>query len=284
MTRKLKSRSFLSISEDTAPNTIIVFILNSLRALSNWDTPGFIIVHTLLATCCMLGLLFQFGSLERSRLEYRTELMEQILHKEQQQHELSKETIELINMKCHDLKKQIRLLRNATSREQEQVLKEIEDAVMVYGSAVRTGCDALDILLTEKSLYCEKYQIHLACMADGEKLKFMSTADIYSLFGNMLDNAIESVIRIEEPDNRIINFNIYAKDSFLIAHIENTYAGELVFEDGLPKTTKSNSDWHGFGMKSMRYIAEKYSGSLIVRAENHLFTVDVVIPIPESSR
>lgn len=273
---KLKNTMFIAV---VCLVLFVVFILNSSTGFAVWDEAGYVIINVALATCCVLALLFQFGSLEQSHLRVQSEVMEQILHLGQQQHELSKKNIELINMKCHDIKHQINLLRKASSGQCKAALKEMEDAVMVYDSIADTGNDALDIILTEKSLYCERYKIRLACMVDGEKLRFMSTADVYSLFGNVLDNAIESVIKIQNEEKRIINFNVSEKNGFLVVHVENLYEGKLKFRDGLPQTTKSDNNYHGFGMQSIRYITEKYNGKLMLKTEKDIFALNIVMPL-----
>lgn len=259
----------------------VVFVLNSLMGLGEVDAYAYIMMHVFASTCCMLTLLVQFGSFVGRFFRKRTEIMEQILRVEQEQHELSRENIDIINMKCHDLKHQINALRRAASGDRDKMLDEIEQAVMIYDSVAKTGNDALDVLLTEKSLYCGKYGIRLACMADGKNLSFMNPADIYSLFGNMLDNAIESLMRVEDPDKRVISLNISAKGRLLLVHTENYFEGGLVFSKGLPQTTKSDKNSHGFGMQSMKYIAEKYGGELAVSTENGMFRLDMVIPIEE---
>ena len=57
-----------------------------------------------------------------------------------------------------------------------------------------TGNHALDVILTEKSLICKQKEIKLTCMADGKQLAFMQTTDLYSIFGNLLNNSIEAAL------------------------------------------------------------------------------------------
>ena len=63
------------------------------------------------------------------------------------------------------------------------------------------------------------------------------------------------------------------------AHFENYYAGELDFDDGLPLTTKSDKRYHGFGMKSIKMLAEKYGGYVSVKAEDGVFNLNILLPI-----
>ena len=54
----------------------------------------------------------------------------------------------------------------------------------------------------------------------------------------------------------------------------------MVFADGLPVTTKSNRQYHGFGMKSMRHLATKYGGSLVTSVKDHVFSLQILLPMP----
>lgn len=104
--------------------------------------------------CCLLLLVLQFGMFEWGNIQRQNEIMKQILHMEQEQHAISRDTIELINLKCHDLKHQISALRYADSQsEYDKSIQELEDAIMIYDTFAKTGNDSLDIILAEKGLY-----------------------------------------------------------------------------------------------------------------------------------
>jgi hypothetical protein len=61
--------------------------------------------------------------------------------------------------------------------------------------------------------------------------------------------------------------------------VENYYdlGAQPTFEDGLPQTTKADKANHGFGMRSMRAIAERYGGTLVARAEDGTFSLDIMM-------
>ena len=200
----------------------------------------------------------------------------QHLWKEDREHyDLAKENIKLINIKCHDLKHQIHNL--AENKVNPKALKEIEKSVMIYDSIVKTGNDALDVLLSEKSLFCNENKISLTYIVNGESLSFMQDYDIYSLFGNALDNAIEYLLNVEE-DKRFIRLNVNTFGDNLVIHIENYFDGELSYDNGLPKTTKQNKDYHGFGLVSIKTIVENYHGDLFIKNSGKLFIINILIP------
>ena len=231
------------------------------------------------AICCIFILSLLFSLLSNRRLEQEVRLMTQLLEEEKKQYELSKENIDMINLKCHDLKHQIRSLRKGTEVVDKAALKEIENAVGIYDSVTRTGNEALDLILTEKSLLCEKEGIRLTCIADGASIGFLPPTDIYALFGNAVDNAVEAVRRLPDLEKRNIGLTVQSRNALLSIHVENYFSGTLTFQDDLPVTTKEDRDNHGFGMRSMRLIAERYGGYLIADAADDIFHLNIVIPV-----
>lgn len=139
----------------------------------------------------------------------------------------------------------------------------------------------MDVLLTEKSLYCSSHGITLTCMVDGGPLDFMESSDVYALFGNILDNAIESVVKCDDLGKKTISLTVKTNGRLLICEEQNYYVGELFMLDGLPVTTKSDTRFHGFGTRSIAYQVRKYHGDLRMRGVNGMFSLSAVIPLPD---
>jgi sensor histidine kinase regulating citrate/malate metabolism len=110
----------------------------------------------------------------------------------------------------------------------------------------------------------------------------MNTMDLSALFGNALDNAIESVSKIADPEKRLIHLSVARQRQFLRIRIENCYEGELLYENGDFLTTKADKQHHGFGLKSMKETVAKYNGSVAVEAQDGWFELRILFPLPES--
>lgn len=258
---------------------IVIFICVGISRLTT-DNPdrGLLAIfsETLYAiVSCVLVLYILHSLNENDKIRYEADMMSELLHREREQFNLSKQNIELINIKCHDLKHQLSALRGGAS---EEYIAEMEKAIMIYDSVVKTDNDVLDVILTEKSLLCEKQNINLTCAANGKDLTFMDKMDLYSLFGNALSNAIESVSKITDEKKRCIAINVKSVGNLLSIHVENFYEGEIKFNEGLP-VTRGNKDYHGYGMLSMQSIAKKYGGAMTVSAQNNKFSLDFIIPV-----
>lgn len=259
------------------------------KALSYGPTPLFILVTQRIVhgAICIFMLFAQYEMLFAQRARSEAATAQRLLAESQRQYELSRENIEAINIKCHDIRHQIRHLGEQGMAVDAEVLADIAREVSVYDAAVRTGNDALDTILTEKSLVCEREGIALTCIADGSSLGFLTPAELYSLFGNALDNAIEASRRIADPDGRSISLTVRRAGDMVAIHVENTCAGEVEFADGLPRTTKRDAAGeldevnHGIGTRSMQALAERYDGIFSAAQQGDVFRLDVVLPLPE---
>lgn len=224
---------------------------------------------------CLFLLALQCEITRRESEQQNSEILQHILYQQKQQMEISKENIELINIKCHDIKNQIATLGSRVSQEE---IRELERAVNIYDMAFKTGNEALDVLMVEKLMVCENKNIRLDCMMEGKLLSFMKQSDIYSLFGNAVDNAIEAVERLSDDERRYISVRVRSEKGMIVIHFENYYEGNLTFHKGMPQTTKEDKRYHGFGMKSIRMIVEKYQGHFSVKAQEGIFTLNILLP------
>lgn len=246
--------------------------------------PGAALFNIVLQFYCITLLYLQSALFKKSSMRKELETIQLLWHQQKGQYQLSKETIELINHKCHDLKHQVQAIRVVKDeKERETYLEKIEKSVQIYSAIVRTGNEILDTILTEKSLICENSGIHINCVADGSLLAFMNPVDLYTLFGNALDNAIEAVTKLESKEKRVIDIMLYERQSFLMLQIVNPMCGEVKFEDGLPLTTKAKNGYHGYGMKSMLHTIQKYEGHLTTEVKNGCFYFNVMLPLERDS-
>lgn len=119
-------------------------------------------------------------------------------------------------------------------------------------------------------------------MADGSKLSHIDPVDLYILFGNILDNTIESVRKLEDPAQRVVSMNVYTRSNMVVIQVENYYSGTIRMENGLPKTTKQDESNHGFGMRSVKSIVEKYGGSISIDTDGQIFLLSILLPLGET--
>jgi sensor histidine kinase regulating citrate/malate metabolism len=243
--------------------------------------PAEIFIIRTLADLGGVGMLFAYHmQLQMIATRLEKDYFQKMLQLQYENYRMSAESIDIVNQKYHDLKHQIEILRRTDSTEEKNAhLDKMEAEIKAYESQNKTGNKVLDIILTTKGMQCQKQGINLTCVAEGTELGFMHPMDISALFGNALDNAIESVLKIEDPDKRLIHVSVVRQKNFLRIRIENCYEGELRFENGMPITSKKEQGIHGYGTKSIRRITERYNGSMTIATKGNWFELRILIPL-----
>ena len=262
------------------------FILSNMRLVSTSNpfsgstTSEVFNVRTLAAAgglICMYAYLFQ---LAESHTRRRLDAVNQVLVAQYAQYRQSKENIDIINRKYHDLKQQLEVLRAETDEDKrEGYLDELESSLKEYGARVVTGNSVLDTVLTSKSSLCAHHDITMTCMADGSLFEGIDAMDLCAIVGNALDNAIEAEERITDHSQRLINVSLSRLNAFAVFKVANYTPEQPVMRAGLPVTTKRDRTDHGFGMASMRHCARKYGGDMTVAWHDGWFELQVLIPL-----
>lgn len=228
-----------------------------------------------------IAILFAYhAQLIELQMKIDFDNMQNILDMQYANYQIAKKSVDMVNQKYHDLKHQINILREEFgSGDALKYLDKMQSEIESYEAQNKTGNKILDTILTGKSLYCQQNDIKLTVVADGSLVNFMDIMDISSLFGNALDNAIESVGAIHDKEKRLIHLTISQNKGFVRIRIENCYGGELDFENGLPQTTKKDRNYHGYGLKSIKSVVQKYNGSVTIVAKDGWFELRILIPI-----
>ena len=230
-----------------------------------------------------VAIIFAYH-IQRAQIQSARELnaLQTVLENQYAQYQMSQYSIDLINMKYHDLKHQIAALRAEKDPAiRDRWLDEMEEDISAYEAHNTTGNSVLDTVLTAKSLQCRKDGIAFSAVADGSCLSGIDIMDICTIFGNAMDNAIECERKIPDPAQRMIHLHLAAQKQFILLRVENYCPAPPPFHDGLPITTKGDRENHGFGLKSIRHTARKYGGSMTITTKDDWFVLKILIPNPQ---
>ena len=228
---------------------------------------------------CTLILANQF-SLCRVSLETKEKaILTQMWNDSAHFYSVSKELIETVNRKSHDMKHILNALEHADGEERQRFIDDTRKDIEAYQQVVRTDYEDLNTILSEKNLYCENRGIHLNCNVSDVPEGIVSALDLYILLGNAVDNAIECVSCLADQKKKVITLNAGRAGAFISIQINNYYEGQLKMQDGFPVTSKSGKYYHGFGLKSIRSIAVKYGGDISIDTENGIFSLQIMIPM-----
>ncbi len=225
--------------------------------------------------CCFLTLFIEFEMLKSKEISEAYIQMKTIWESEKKQLEISKENMDYMRILAHDLKHE---LNESTLLISKDKVDELNRRIAAFGNSIKTGNDILDLVIAERTLIVQKENINLSIIADGSVLSNMKQSDCYSLFMNIMDNAIDAVKELPK-DQREISLAVRESMGMILIHEVNPFKGTLNFKDGLPQTTKGDSMYHGLGTKSIKGIVDSYSGDCEISIkDNNIYVLNILLP------
>lgn len=226
-----------------------------------------------LAFCAFL-LAFEYRSLVGSRLETEAAVDRHILEERSRQYEESRLSIEAVNRRMHDIVRSTteaaRQMGALDNPQVNELLVQMVSEVNHYDAIIRTGNEALDTVLTEKSLVCESNGMSLSPIADGEALANLGPAEIYVLVGGVLDLMIGQVRRVSDPSRRDISFIVRRRESMVTITVQGYEAKREEGEKG---------DAHRELDRLARRVIDAHRGSVSSSAEGDTRLIVVSLPV-----
>lgn len=273
LARKLSERidtldNFTTIIVSCILLFLIVFIGSAMQFSINRESLW--ILELFRFAFCAIALFILFGIADNGKKAAEIKTIHKMWEQDRAHFSSAKDLIGTINLKLHDLKYYAIKAKNSDS------MDELLNNIKLYDADIKTGNSALDVILTEQTLKCYNKNIRITSMVNGKALSFMNDTDIYILFGNILDNAIEAVMQVEDKEKRNISVTVSSRENFVNIHCENYFSGNVEFENNLPKTTKSDKSLHGFGTQSIKLLVRKYDGNICMSVENNVFILDIM--------
>lgn len=151
-----------------------------------------------------------------------------------------------------------------------EILSDDETINLSTETPIITGNSSLDYILNIKALDCQKKGCNIQFCIEHNNLSFMKETDIFVLIGNMIDNAIEHCSNADKHIKIMIG---YQKGFIMIACSNPTDLLDISSNKNPLSTSKKDKFNHGYGMRSMKLITEKYDGIFSYKVENHTFII-----------
>lgn len=276
LARKLPYKGSYHIGPRQLSSAFLIGILFMVQA-ALLDTaqvsqmPASFVFTVLIGQFYFLTLLwFQTELFKKSAMQKEMETMNLLYDRQRQQYQVARQNVQIINRRCHELKVQIAALRKlAPESVPQQSLDDAEQAARLYDANRNTGNEVLDVVLTEKTLLCESRDIRLNAVADGSCLTHLEASDLYALFANMLDHAIESAVMVTQPERRGIDLLVCMRQGFVVI---NVISPARTAEASANRTAQ-------YELKVVKRIVQKYKGTLTTETQNEFFAVKIIFPI-----
>lgn len=239
-------------------------------------------IRTLMDFAGFVALYAQESLRMRASEAAELEGAQMMLRAQHDQYLLSRANIDEVNRKYHDMKHHIAAIRAEPSEwKRSEQLDHLEQSVLEYDNQVNSGNLAVDAILSAKKVSSRKLSITMTEVLDGNALDFVDPLDLATILGNAVDNAIEAASLVEREDKRLIKIAVFRQGDFAVLRVENHYRVPVQMVDGFPLTIKRDKRNHGYGLRNVREVVERYGGSVVVSAEDNWFTLKILIPMPE---
>ena len=245
---------------------MFVFLMSKNRAGEPLSTVGIEIVCQFY---CLTLMYLQTELFKKSAMQKEMDTLNLLYDRQRQQYQIARQNVQIINRRCHELKVQIADLRRmGADAALQKSLDEAETAARLYDAGANTGNEVLDVVLTEKTLLCESRMIQLNAVADGSCLRHFEPSDLYALFANALDHAIESAVHIQQQDRRVIDLLVCVRQNFVVI---NVISPEREVQMGDNRTLN-------YEIKVIKRIVQKYKGTLTTETRSGFFAIKIIFP------
>ncbi|MGN0687180.1 MAG: sensor histidine kinase [Oscillospiraceae bacterium] len=169
------------------------------------------------------------------------------------------------------------LIESGSIEEAKRYITEVSEQSDLAAMPIKTGRNVLDALLFKKTEQAAekgcKITFEIDCPISGA-----SDYDLCTIFGNVLDNAIEAA----GTGDRIF-VKIGKQLDMLYISCENPFSGELKRRGDRILTTKKDVASHGFGIMRVRELAGRYGGDVSITAENGVFLIEILLNTSEGN-
>lgn len=272
---------------DTIPLVIIPIIsicsVSLLTDVALWYPDSQQMIFYVICLIILLSLLTYclFIRLSRSsQLKHDFELLNLQYDCAKQNAEDIQNMYENIRSIRHDMKNHLLCIENLlkdhpnnNQKAQNYIRTLLKEQAITQRKIIFSGNDALDAVLSAKQTAAHQYGINFD-MVIADSLQFMSADDICVLLGNLLDNAISAA---GQTDTKQINLNIQPQDTYVSIVLANSVKEDILTNNPTLKTTRQKKDGHGYGIKNVRKVVQKYHGLIRFYEDNGMFFSDILL-------
>lgn len=163
-------------------------------------------------------------------------------------------------------------------RKLDEYLKALDADLTSVDTLIKSGNVKVDAILNSKLSLAKERKINVSAKATVPSELSVSEIDLCVILGNLLDNAIEAALRLENEAARQIRVYIDIKRDLLYISVTNTCGGGVRKQNGLYLSAKSGGS-HGFGLMRVDRLVKKYEGYIKRRDEDGAFTTEVMLPV-----
>jgi two-component system sensor histidine kinase AgrC len=269
-------------------NLLVIFYISMV--LNDYDVDmQYLMVVISLGSLLIVGMTYyifiKLNEFYRERSNYKIiEIKNELLTKGIREKEKVYREIRRIN---HDFKNHIICIENLLKEDKHKLaidyIRDLKNEAFETYTWIKTGNDVVDAILNQKRSEGNSKNIKMNMKVSIPKDINMEPLDLCTILGNALDNSIEANEKIEDISRRYINVIMNPYKDYLFIEISNPSIFNPIGEDGKLRTTKKDKENHGFGIKSIKQVVEKYDGMLNYEYQDGQFILNIMLPFCEEA-
>lgn len=255
-----------------------IYLITQVESLVGFELSLF---QTLLGVSLALAVCMAYFILrirEAAREQDYTVRQNRIL---EQNYQAARESYETNATLYHDMRNHFSMLQGylADGKVSEALayLGKINGWLDAYPKERWTGIGALDYILNQKKKAAERQGTSMTVHAEYPEDCQIDPVDLCSILTNLLDNALEACEKQPEGEPRQIAVTIRRINLFLIIRVTNSSVAEPDTKNGSLVTSKLDRRLHGWGLRSVRAVVNKYQGTMEIDYSDSVFTVDAML-------
>jgi len=272
-----------------------LLLIFMIAFLTIYDAGSFAAVIELRQISRFFGLLIMTGSMailitvyamtynqEKRRNEayaatIESNYIQQIYYMENLEHVIDK-----LKSDRHDFNNHLgiiyELVKNSPKEEALDYLTQLIERSKQYRQVVHIPYPVIRAILNYKLSGIEEKKIDLSTNVSLPEGLKMNEFDVSVILGNLLDNAIEACEKVPS-DQRYLKLDLYYNPDYLVIRVENSAAGQVDKVKERFKTTKPDSENHGFGLKNISYLVERHEGLMKIDSKQSAFIVNIALQV-----
>ena len=263
---------------------MVFFGLGALMIVALNDSDGnltmpIMIIMGVLTASVFIVFIFIHKLLEAQKREYEYEFIEEKIESDKRILEESNRIWENLNEVRHDLKNHLTIIKGKLHEGElvscEKYIEGLYPQIDNIGRLVHTGISVVDYLINSK--FSSNSDVRVKISGNAEMIASISDIDIVGLIGNILDNALEEVVRIDDDREKQIELYFLRKNNNRIILCKNTVDRPVLENNSQLLTTKKGIG-HGYGNRIIKSIAQKYGGFVEYSEQKGMFCVQVILP------
>lgn len=159
-----------------------------------------------------------------------------------------------------------------------EYLNDLDRDLTNIDTVLKTGNVMVDAILNSKLSLAVSQDININAKATVPENLQVADIDLCVIIGNLMDNAMEAAVKLESHKDRFIRVYIREMKGQLYISITNSTAGEIKKTNKEYISTKLGIN-HGFGLKRVDSIVDKYNGFINRQSEERVFATEIILPL-----